>query len=207
MGAGLSDPAPLRWMRQEPWLESAINFPFCELHCLGGLLFSCLGIRTSGIIKTMLARAPMTDFKMTYRAECAVSACSSLPLCIKTPPPHPANCLWGMGCEPLDRSLASPHPIQNKANFRFYQPGLFYWLLSSEQPDRTLGCNLIAKSSSPLQGLCSICCPSSLGFSPFWLLWYSAFPGPQALLLTPLFITLLTLPPPPFWLIIYFVFG
>ena len=27
-GSGLSDPAPLRWMRQEPWLESVINFPF-----------------------------------------------------------------------------------------------------------------------------------------------------------------------------------
>ena len=49
MGSGLSDPAPLRWMRQEPWLESAITFPFCELHCLGSLLSSHSGIRTSGI--------------------------------------------------------------------------------------------------------------------------------------------------------------
>ena len=48
MGAGLSDPAPLLWMWQEPWLESAINFPFCELHCLGSLLSSRSGIRTSG---------------------------------------------------------------------------------------------------------------------------------------------------------------
>ena len=48
LGSGLSDPAPLHWMRQEPWLESAINFPFCELHCVGGLLSSCSGIRTSG---------------------------------------------------------------------------------------------------------------------------------------------------------------
>ena len=35
-------------MWQEPWLESVINFPFCELHCLGSLLSSRLGIRTSG---------------------------------------------------------------------------------------------------------------------------------------------------------------
>lgn len=155
-------------------------------------------------IKIMLVRPPMTNFKMTVRADSAVSACSSLPLCIKTFPPRLSvgHGLWAFGQE-----SGFPHPIQNKANFPFYQPGLFYWLLSGEQPDLTLGWNLIAKSSSPLQGLCSICCPSSLGFSPFWLLWYSAFLGPQALLLTPLFITLLTLPPPPFWLIIYFVFG
>ena len=49
LGSGLSDPAPLRWMRQEPWLESAINFPLCELHCLGGLLSYLSGIWTSGI--------------------------------------------------------------------------------------------------------------------------------------------------------------
>ena len=28
LGSGLSDPAPLCWMQQEPWLESVINFPF-----------------------------------------------------------------------------------------------------------------------------------------------------------------------------------
>ena len=49
LGSGLSDPAPLRWMQQEPWLESAINFPFRELHCLGSLLSSRSGIRTSDI--------------------------------------------------------------------------------------------------------------------------------------------------------------
>ena len=42
--------APLRWLQQVPWLESPINFPFlCLLHCHGGLLFSCWGIRTAGI--------------------------------------------------------------------------------------------------------------------------------------------------------------
>ena len=30
MGSALSDPAPLHWMRQEPWLESAISFPFAS---------------------------------------------------------------------------------------------------------------------------------------------------------------------------------
>ena len=30
LSAGLSDPALLRWLRQKPWLESVINFPFFE---------------------------------------------------------------------------------------------------------------------------------------------------------------------------------
>ena len=30
-GSGLSDPAPLCWMWQEPWLESVINFPFLRV--------------------------------------------------------------------------------------------------------------------------------------------------------------------------------
>ena len=36
-------------MWQEPWLESVINFPFCELHCLGSLLSSRSGVQTLGI--------------------------------------------------------------------------------------------------------------------------------------------------------------
>ena len=65
LGSGLSDPAPLRWMRQEPWLESAINFPFCKLHCLGGLLSSCLGIWTSGITPTTMK---ITNFYYARKA-------------------------------------------------------------------------------------------------------------------------------------------
>ena len=60
MGLGLSDPAPLRWMQQEPWLESAINFPFCELHCLRSLLSSRSGIRTLGITTRL------SDFTFTF---------------------------------------------------------------------------------------------------------------------------------------------
>ena len=30
-GSGLSDPAALHWMQQEPWLESVINFPFLRV--------------------------------------------------------------------------------------------------------------------------------------------------------------------------------
>ena len=53
-GSGLSDPAPLRyWMQQEPLFDSAINFPYCELHCLGILLSSHSEIRTSGITITV----------------------------------------------------------------------------------------------------------------------------------------------------------
>ena len=36
-------------MWQEPWLKSAINIPFCELHCLGSLLSFRSEIGTSGI--------------------------------------------------------------------------------------------------------------------------------------------------------------
>ena len=56
LGSGLSDPIPLYCMQQEPWLESAINFPFCELHCLGGLLSSHSGIQTSGITISGLSK-------------------------------------------------------------------------------------------------------------------------------------------------------
>ena len=53
LGLGaFSDPAAPRWLRQEPWLESVINFPFfffCELHCLGSLLSSRLGTRPGSL--------------------------------------------------------------------------------------------------------------------------------------------------------------
>ena len=59
LGSALSDPVPLLDARQEPWLESAINFPFfCELHCLGSLLSSRSGIRTSGLTADSLPSEP-----------------------------------------------------------------------------------------------------------------------------------------------------
>ena len=75
-------------------------------------------------IKMTLVRPPMTNLKMTVRADCAVSACSPLLLSIKALAPLVVN---GRS-QPLDR--CSPFPsfplvCWNKANFPFYQPGLF----------------------------------------------------------------------------------
>ena len=87
-------------------------------------------------IKMTVGRPPMTTFKMSIWADCAVSGCSPLPLSTKAL----AHCLsgWGeltFGQEPT----LSPLPlasIQNKANFHFHQPGLFigFWALSSQIP-------------------------------------------------------------------------
>ena len=83
LGLGLSDPVPLHWMRQGPWLDSAINFPFCELHCLGGLLSSRLGIWTSGI--TILAHIqPLAVCWFFYLLVWCPS--SQVALVIKNPP-------------------------------------------------------------------------------------------------------------------------
>ena len=63
-----------------------------------------------------------TNFKMTVRAACAVSACSRLPPPIEALAPR-------QGCVGLwTRVHPPPTPaagIQNKANFPFHQPGLF----------------------------------------------------------------------------------
>ena len=78
----------------------------------------------------MLLSPPMTNFKMTVRADCAVSACSHLPPSIKVL----ARIVYGRD-QPLDRCPQSPLVIgfQTEANFPFHQPGLFtgFWALSS----------------------------------------------------------------------------
>ena len=76
----------------------------------------------------MLVRPPKTNFKMTLRPDCTVSACSPLPLSVKALLDYL-----------LDRRLPSvpyPHPvvsIQQKANFPPTSP--LYGLLSGKQPD------------------------------------------------------------------------
>ena len=54
----------------------------------------------------MLVRPPMTNFKMTIRADCAVSACSPLSPSIKAL----AHWLSVEGSRPLDKSLPFPFP-------------------------------------------------------------------------------------------------
>ena len=69
----------------------------------------------------MLVRPPMTNFKMTVRADCVVSACSPLPLATKALAPWLSRV---GGSWPLDRSPPSPQvaSVQNKGNFPFHQP-------------------------------------------------------------------------------------
>ena len=70
-GSGLSGPTPLSWMQQEPWLESAINFPFCELHCLGGFLSYHSGIWTSGITVTSCCSVAKSCLTLCNAMDCS----------------------------------------------------------------------------------------------------------------------------------------
>ena len=85
-------------------------------------------------IKKKKSRPLITNFKMTVRADCAVSACSPLPPSINVL----AHWLSVGGSQPLDRGPPSPSvaSIHNKANFPFHQPCLFigFWAVSSRTP-------------------------------------------------------------------------
>ena len=77
-------------------------------------------------IKVSLVRPPMTSFKMTVRADCAVSACSPFPL---------AHWL-SVGRVNLWTGPALLYPvasIHSKASFPFHQPCLFigFWWVGS----------------------------------------------------------------------------
>ena len=79
-------------------------------------------------VKVMLVRPLMTNFKVTVRADCAVSECSPL----SQPTKALSNPLIvSGGSHPSDRCLPSPTGCQNpnKANFPFHQPGLLigFW--------------------------------------------------------------------------------
>ena len=65
---------------------------------------------------------PMTNFKMTIRADCAVFPCNPLSLAVKAIVHLLGRRIWS-----LDRSLPFPlmAGIQNKANFPLHQPGLY----------------------------------------------------------------------------------
>ena len=58
-------------------------------------------------IKMMLVRPLVTNFKMTVRADCAVSACSSLPLSIKALAPWLSG-----GKSAFEQVSASPSPAE-----------------------------------------------------------------------------------------------
>ena len=82
----------------------------------------------------MLVRPPMTNFKMTVRADCAVSTCGPLPLSIKASAP---DCQWkGVS---LQTGVGPPHRLPApKVKQSFLSTNLpRYWLLSSYQLDPT----------------------------------------------------------------------
>ena len=89
-------------------------------------------------IKMTLVRPPRTNLKMTFRAVCAVSACSHPPpptFCLKKLQPH---WLSAQGVD-LCTDVHPPPPVAgiwNKSNFPFHQSSLFigFWAASSQTP-------------------------------------------------------------------------
>ena len=90
----------------------------------------------SKITKMVLVRPPMTNLKMTVRADCTVPACSPPPSAYKS-----SHLLFvrgsggGKGVS-LWTDVRPPLPVAsiwNEENFPFHQPGLLYWLWGSEQ--------------------------------------------------------------------------
>ena len=87
-------------------------------------------------IKMTLVIAPITSFKMTGRADCAVSAFSPLPLPVRAD----VHWLWGGGELAFGQKSVPLPPlvacIQSKANFPFYQVCLFigFWVTSGRTP-------------------------------------------------------------------------
>ena len=86
--------------------------------------------------KRTLVRWTMTNLKTTVRADCAASACSSLPLPESS---GPTGYQWrGVGLW-TDRCSPSPPPVASiwhKVNFPFHQLDLFigFWAVSSWTP-------------------------------------------------------------------------
>ena len=81
-----------------------------------------------------LVRPPMTNFKMTVRADCAISTCSPLFLSLKASAP---DCQWkGVS---LWTGVFPPHRLPaSKVNQSFPSTNLLlHWLLSSDQLDPT----------------------------------------------------------------------
>ena len=72
----------------------------------------------------MLVRPPMTNLKMTVRADCAVSACSPHPGLYKL---LPADCQWsgGAGFGQASTSPLLRVPASKIKHFPSYQPSLF----------------------------------------------------------------------------------
>ena len=105
----------------------------------------------------------MTDFRMTVRADCAISACTILSLSIKvlTPSLLMGRGGGGVGSQLLDRHVPPPQPpttasIQNKANFSFHQPG-FLLVFEQQATGSGFGTNILE---------CSVKAVSKLEHSP-----------------------------------------
>ena len=89
------------------------------------------GLAVLKTIKMMQDIPLMTNFKMTVRADCVISAYNPLPLSIKALAPW-LSWGWGGGV----RLWAGVPGIQNKANFPFHQTHIFItvWSVSRETP-------------------------------------------------------------------------
>ena len=99
-------------------------------------------------VKTMLVRPPMTNLKMTVRADCAILHVTPSPRSVYKSS-HPAcQCLRGFGHWTDVVTLPLPVAgIWNKANLPFHQPGLFigFWAASK----RTLPLLVTPASAAP----------------------------------------------------------
>ena len=93
-------------------------------------------------IKMTLVRPLMTDFKMTVRADYAVSAWSPLPLSIKALAPWLSEQGVTFRQESALPQLPLVAGIQNKANFPFHQPDFFIgcWVVNCWFPLSAASC-------------------------------------------------------------------
>ena len=107
----------------------------------------------------MLVSPPMAILKMSIRTDCAISACSPLPLPIK------ALAHWLLVGElafRLESTLPLVAGIWNRAKFHFHQRGLFtgFWTASSRTSLSVtfpLGTSRLMKSGSLVQFPCLWC--------------------------------------------------
>ena len=119
--------SPIRWKKLTPW------WPDCS-HDLCGRNSENWpqGNRETWTLELKInctwnnqddaGQTPMTSFRMTVRADCAVSACRPS-LVYKAPAP---DCQWGESAFGQMSTLLPPGAgIQKKANFPFHQPGFF----------------------------------------------------------------------------------
>ena len=116
-------------------------------------------------IKMMLIRAPVTNFKITVRADCTVFCMEPHPFVYKSSCPPTVS----RGGQPLNRQqylLTLGANLQNKANFPFHQPCLLtsFWDASSWTPTLDNSYTAVLRSYYMLYMLSIIFSISSLLF-------------------------------------------